>query len=206
MAQLGHNQEGNRGDEGGDELEDMNDATNLSSDDEHALASIKEFENKVKLDNNDSVFTEAKELSIHESMQRIHEDKNHHDHEPNNSDVGFNINGPARSSEISDSKIDLIIVKYTADLFLQQDLTKSDAPVIKEFNMSPPKNSKFDSFNFNSKAKVTNLFEVKHAHSKKFSQKNPAVAERQEYQVAGGSDNAAFLSEMKLQLSASLRK
>lgn len=142
----------------GDELEDMNDATNLSSDDEHALASIKEFENKVKL-NDDSVFTEAKELSIHESMQRIHE-YNQYENDDNNSDVGININGPTRSSEISESKIDMMIVKYTADLFLQQDQTKTDAPATKKvLNMSPPTNSRFDSFN--SKVKVNNLFDMR---------------------------------------------
>lgn len=193
MSQIGQKQEAGGGEEDG-ELEDLNDATNLSSDDEQALASIKKLE-ELRI-HDDSVLTEAKELSIHESMQKIHEFNN----EDNYSDDCMHINGPARSSEVGESNIDLMIVKYTADLFLEQESRKSEPAVMKELKMSPPKSSKFDSFN--SKVKVNTLFDV--GSPKK--QKNPTVLERQEYQVAGGSDNAAFLSGIKMQLQTSLRK
>ena len=102
-------------------------------------------------------------------MQKIHE-YNHNDHEDFNSDDCINIKGPTRSSEVGDTNIDLMIVKYTADLFLEHDTRKSDAPVIKEFKMSPPSSiAKFDSFN--SKVKVNNLFDVKSPKK----QNNPTI-------------------------------
>jgi hypothetical protein len=135
-----------KGDEEPEDLEDINDATNLSSDDEHALASIKKL--KLRAQHQDaSVLTEAKELSIHESMQKMHE-YNHQDHSDHNSDICFsNINTPSTNTQDLDSKIDGIIVKYTADLFIEQDINRKSDSVIKEFIHSPPKKSKFESFN-----------------------------------------------------------
>ena len=60
-----------------------------------------------------------------------------------------------------------MIVKYTTELFLEQDNRKSE-PIIKEFNHSPPKNSKFGSFNYNMpQTKINNLFDVQQSPNKK---------------------------------------
>ena len=52
---------------------DMNDVTELSSDSEHAMEQMRarDASNKMKL--NDGQISEANELSIHESMQKINE-------------------------------------------------------------------------------------------------------------------------------------
>ena len=140
------------------DINDINDATNLSSDDEHALASIKQQQIKARnLD--DSLLTEAKELSIHESMQLMHE-YNYQDQSENMSDGGSNYIIKNSKIKVEESKIDGMIVKYTTELFMEQDNRKSTEPVIKEFNYSPPKNSKFDSFNSKLKPKINNLFDV----------------------------------------------